>query len=218
MDRASPPPSSRRRTEPHARGDGPCFAPPGRRPEVSEPHELRVSSQWRGVPSACVVNRDAASGTGSATGPRLLERSRGGAPVSSGRTGRRAAPGAGGGGAGGGWRLGDRGGSGGVGAGRGSGQAQGSPLRVNSLGAVPGAVEPMKPKLAVPPGAMVPFQPASRAVTSAPVWVTSAFHACAICWLPGKDHVSSQPLIVLSPVLVIVTSLWKPLPHSLATR
>lgn len=56
-----------------------------------------------------------------------------------------------------------------------------------------------KPKLAVPLVSIGPFQPASRAVTGLPDWVTWAFHEFVIRWLPGKPKVSVQVMVTRWP-------------------
>src|SRR3546814_17304879 len=46
---------------------------------------------------------------------------------------------------------------------------------------------PVKPKLTDEPAATLACQPTFFAVTAAPDWVWSAFHACVICWPSVKE-------------------------------
>src|SRR5687767_15454142 len=71
----------------------------------------------------------------------------------------------------------------------------------------PLAVYPKDPEAA---GASVPFQPTSSTDTDVPVWVSLPFHSELIVWSPGLVQVTVQPFSRAVPVLVTVTSAWKP--------
>src|SRR6185437_8426541 len=70
---------------------------------------------------------------------------------------------------------------------------------------------PRKPSVVDAPGASAPFQAALRKVATAPLWLTVEFHACVTVWLPGNVMRTAHPLTGAGPVLVTVTSPWKPL-------
>jgi hypothetical protein len=68
---------------------------------------------------------------------------------------------------------------------------------------------PWKPKLVLPPVAIVPLYPAFTAVTWPPDWVSVAFQALPTRSPPAKAKVRRQAETG-SPRLVILTSLVKP--------
>jgi hypothetical protein len=84
-------------------------------------------------------------------------------------------------------------------------------VQLTGVGAVFVPVQlPRKPNPAVPPAPSEPFQPTFAAVTAAPLDVTVAFHAWVIVCPLGNAQVTRQPEMALLPVLVTVTSPWKP--------
>jgi hypothetical protein len=72
--------------------------------------------------------------------------------------------------------------------------------------------EALNPKFTVTLVARLPFQAALRAVTCAPDWVRTVFHACVTCWPAPNDQVSVQ-LESGSPRLVWLTLPVKPPGH-----
>ena len=94
---------------------------------------------------------------------------------------------------------------------------QAVPFRVNWAGtALEPLYAPWKPNCTLPFAAMVALYDMFTAVTPCPDWVTVAFQALLIVWLPAKLHFSVQPLMPDEPLLVIVTLAVKPLPQSLS--
>src|SRR5687767_7250617 len=71
---------------------------------------------------------------------------------------------------------------------------QATPLRAKSDGAGLPLLfhEPLNPKLVLPLVARLPFQPALRALTCGPLWVTVALQACVTCCPAPNDQVSVQ--------------------------
>src|SRR6185436_2783241 len=75
--------------------------------------------------------------------------------------------------------------------------SQATPLSVKLVGRSFAPLKlALKPKPAVPPVGMLPFQLASWAATFAPLWVRAVFQALLTDWLPGKVHASVQPFTV----------------------
>ena len=91
--------------------------------------------------------------------------------------------------------------------------AQDAPLRVQLDGvAEPGL--PLKPKLAVAPGARVPFQPTLVKVKCCPLRLIEASQKEPMLAPEGRSKATDQPLIVVVPPLVTVYLPSKPEPQS----
>jgi hypothetical protein len=69
---------------------------------------------------------------------------------------------------------------------------------------------PVNPNSALPPAGSTRFQPASAADTSAPAWVTCAFHACVTFWPLANVHVTVHPFTGAVPVFPTFTPAWNP--------
>jgi hypothetical protein len=92
---------------------------------------------------------------------------------------------------------------------------QAVPFSVKDDG-VAGVPAPWKPKVTLPPVAIVALWPAFTAVAWLPLWVTVAFQAWLTVSPRVKGKASRQPATG-SPRLVICTSAVNPLSHRLAT-
>ena len=75
---------------------------------------------------------------------------------------------------------------------------------------------PLKPKLALPPGASVPLYERFLALTLPPDWVALAFQICVIVCPFAKVQVRVQPLMAVELVFVMLTLEVKPVFHWLA--
>ena len=64
---------------------------------------------------------------------------------------------------------------------------------------------------------MVPSYDTFTADTPWPDWVTVAFQALVICWLPAHVQVTRHELIVVDPLFFTVTLETNPLPQSVCT-
>lgn len=69
---------------------------------------------------------------------------------------------------------------------------------------------PVKPKVVLAPGAIVPFQEALRTVTVLPLVLRVPFQSWVMLCPPGVVQVTVQALIGAVVGLVMVTVLWKP--------
>ena len=82
-----------------------------------------------------------------------------------------------------------------------------TPLTVKLIGTAKlPVVVAVKPKLWLPPAAMLAFQSTFLALTCVPLWVKVAFHIWPICWPLAALQATVQPLIALVPVLRTTTS------------
>src|SRR5690606_2652163 len=98
----------------------------------------------------------------------------------------------------------------------GQARSQDSPLRVNSAGwGLEPLHEPLKPTSTVVPGGRELFQGSEAAVTSAPLWVQTAFQPWVMRCPAGKAKDSSQAERGSVPVLVIRSEPVKPPVQSL---
>jgi len=76
--------------------------------------------------------------------------------------------------------------------------------------------DPLNPNDVLAPVARPPLYDTFLAVTTAPLCVVVAFHACVTLWPAPNAQVSVQP-VTASPRLVTLTSAPKPPPHELVT-
>lgn len=90
---------------------------------------------------------------------------------------------------------------------------QAAPLSVQLDGVAPPGL-PLKPKLAVAPGARVPFQPTLVKVKRCPLRLIDASQKEPMLAPAGRSKATDQPLIVVVPPLVIVYLPSKPAPQS----
>jgi hypothetical protein len=107
-----------------------------------------------------------------------------------------------------------------TGASPGSGGFSVPPVQAVPLSAKPDGVAAapvaLKPKEAVPPVAIAPFQEALRTVTAGPDWVTLPFHSC-VTLCPEPNVKVSVHELTAAPRLVIVAEAPKPPGHWLDT-